>query len=329
VAFTFEVYHAIAASRVMERDTDPFPAGTLPSGSTKEIMMTITRSNWRARMTEDLLLADYTKATRESYLLSTRQLFDWLKGEPEQWQQDDVRRFFLYRREQVSPSTFNVNLHGIRFFIRTTLGRDWPLLEQVGVRRPQRLPVVLSRQEVRALLGVVRDGQKRTMLVTIYGLGLRHSEALSLRTEDIDSGRLMVWVRDGKGRRDRIVTLPRPLLGRLRYHYKHHRPKLASAHLFVSAKTGAPPDPTGLQKTIIAARRDARLQKHATLHTLRHSYATHLLESGVSLPVIQKLLGHKAIKTTMVYLHVTQTSGAMVQDVVDRLVADLLASPTP
>jgi len=286
--------------------------------------MKVTRKNWRARMTEDLLLADYTEATRESYLLSARQLFDWLKGEPEQWQEDDLRRYFLYRREQVSPSTFNVNLHGIRFFIRTTLSRDWPLLEHVGVKRRQRLPVVLSRQEVRSLLGVVRDVQKRTMLVTIYGLGLRHSEALALRAEDIDSDRLMAWVRDAKGRRDRIVTLPRPLLSRLRQHWKHHRPKVASDHLFVSAKTGAPPDPTGLQKTIIAARRDAALEKRATIHTLRHSYATHLLESGVSLAMIQKLLGHRAMKTTMVYLHVTQTTGAQVQDVVDRLMADLV-----
>lgn len=290
--------------------------------------MKITRNNWRARMTEDLLLADYTESTRESYLLSTRQLFDWLPGEPQQWHEDDLRRYFLYRREQVCPSTFNVNLHGIRFFIRTTLERDWPLLEKVGVKRRQRLPVVLSRQEVRSLLGVVRDAQKRTMLVTIYGLGLRHSEALALRAEDIDSDRLMVWVRDSKGRRDRIVTLPRPLLSRLRYHWKHHRPTSSSQHVFVSAKTGAPPDPTGLQKTIIAARRQAGLEKRATIHTLRHSYATHLLESGVNLPMIQKLLGHRAIKTTMVYLHVTQTSGAQVQDVVDRLMADLGAHTT-
>lgn len=286
--------------------------------------MKITRDNWHARMTEDLLLADYTESTRESYLLSTRQLFDWLRSEPEQWQEDDLRRYFLYRRKRVSPSTFNVNLHGIRFFIRTTLGRDWPLLEHVGVRRRQRLPVVLSRQEVRALLGVVRDAQKRTMLVTIYGLGLRHGEALALRAEDIDSDRLMAWVRNAKGGRDRIVTLPRPLLSRLRYHWKHHRPATSSDHVFVSAKTGSPPDPTTLQKTIVAAREEVALDKRATIHTLRHSYATHLLESGVSLPVIQKLMGHKAIKTTMVYLHVTQTSGAQVQQVVDRLLSDLV-----
>lgn len=160
------------------------------------------------------------------------------------------------------------------------------------------------------------------MLVTIYGLGLRHSEAL--RAEDIDSDRLVAWVRDGKGRRDRIVTLPRPLLSRLRYHWKHHRPTSRSDRLFVSAKTGGSPDKTVLQKTMTAARRELGLEKRASLHTLRHSYATHLLESGVSLPKIQRLLGHKAIKTTMVYLHVTQTSGAQVQQVVDRLLAGLV-----
>lgn len=286
--------------------------------------MKITRKNWRKRMAQDLLLADYTEATRESYLLSTRQLFDWLKGEPEQWHEDDVRGYFLYRREQVAPSTFNVNLHGIRFFLRTTMGKDWPLLEHVNVKRRQRLPVVLSRQEVRSLLGAVRDAQKRTVLVTIYGLGLRISEALALRTEDIDSDRLMTWVRDSKGRRDRIVTLPRPLLSRLRWYWKQYRPSSDSNRVFVSAKTGGSPDKTTLQKTMTAARRELRLEKRASLHTLRHSYATHLLESGVSLPMIQRLMGHKAIKTTMVYLHVTQTSGAQVQQVVDRLLADLV-----
>lgn len=283
--------------------------------------MKITRNNWRARMAEDLLLADYTDATKRSYLLSTRQLFDWLEGDPERWDEDDVREYLLHRRARVSPSTFNVNLHGIRFFFRTTMRRDWPLLEQVGAKRPQRLPVVLSRQEVRALLGVVRDDQKRTMLVTIYGLGLRHGEALALRTEDIDSHRLMVWVRNAKGRRDRTVTLPRPLLSRLRFHWKHHRPHSTSDRLFVSARTGGPPDKTTLQKTFTAARKDVGIDKRATIHTLRHSYATHLLESGVSLPTIQKLLGHQAMRTTMVYLHVTQTSTADVQRVVDRLVS--------
>jgi integrase/recombinase XerD len=283
--------------------------------------------NWRGRMAEDLLLADYTKATRASYLLSTRQLFDWLPAEPEQWQEDDVRGYFLHRRAQVSPSTFNVNLHGIRFFLRTTLGRDWALLEQVGVKRRKRLPVVLSRHEVRSVLGVVRDPLKRTMLTTIYGLGLRLGEALSLRAEDIDSDRLMAWVRDAKGRRDRGVALPRPLLGRLRHHWKHHRPRASTSHLFVSPKTLAPLHPTTLQKTFTAACKDVTLAKHATIHSLRHSYATHLLESGVTVATIQKLLGHGAMKTTMIYMHVTHPRGAHVQEVVDALMADVVDAP--
>jgi site-specific recombinase XerD len=303
------------------------PAGTEPVGSKKEITMTITRENWRARMTEDLTLADYTESTKESYLLATRQLVDWLEGEPEQWQEDDLRRYFLERRKQVAPSTFNVNLHGIRFFVGTTLGRDWPVLEHVGVRRRKRLPVVLSRQETRTLLGAVRDPLKRTMLTTIYGLGLRLCEVLALRAEDIDSDRLMVWVRNPKGHRDRIVTLPRPLLERLRQHWKHHRPAASLSHVFISPRSGAPLDPTTLQKTVIAVRRDLALSKHATVHTLRHSYATHLLEAGVSIATIQRLLGHRAMKTTMVYLHVTQTTGAQVQKVVDDLMSDL-ANPT-
>lgn len=285
----------------------------------------ITIDTWRARMSEDLRLRDYSDRTQEAYLLVVRQLVEWLDREPETWTEADIRRYFLYLREEkkAAPSSINVALAGIRFFVQHTLGREWAAFEIISVKRQQKLPVVLSRKEVGAVLAVVRDPVRRTMLTTIYGLGLRLDESLRLRTEDIDADRLMVWVRSGKGAKDRGVMLPRPLLARLRKYWKEHRGSNASSFLFISPSTGEPPHPTTLQKTFIAARRDARLEKQASIHTLRHSYATHLLESGISVAAIQRLLGHKSMKTTMIYMHVTHASEEKLQRTLDGLMANL------
>jgi len=160
-------------------------------------------------------------------------------------------------------------------------------------------------------------------LTTIYALGLRLGEGLSLETQHIDGERLLVWIRDGKGARDRSAPLPRPLLARLRQYWKAERPASTTKYLFVPADGLAPLHETTLQKTFTAARRDAGIEKHATIHTLRHSYATHLLESGVSLRTIQQLLGHKSLRTTELYMHVTQPGAERVQEIIDWLMADL------
>lgn len=143
----------------------------------------ITLENWRSRMSEDLRLGDYSPKTQKSYLLAARQLVEWIGREPATWTEDDVRQYFLFLREKrrLSPSAINVALHGIRFFVRHTLVQDWPALELIRVARPKRLPVVLSREEVRAVLGAVRHPMRRMALTTIYGLGLRLGETLRLR----------------------------------------------------------------------------------------------------------------------------------------------------
>jgi site-specific recombinase XerD len=201
--------------------------------------------------------------------------------------------------------------------------RDWKIFDLLRVNMPRKLPVVLSRGEVRVVLSAVRHPVRRMALATIYALGLRLGEGLGLQVEDIDSERLMVWVRDGKGARDRGTPLPRPLLARLRDYWKRERPAAPTKHLFVPSRGVAPMDETTLQKTFTAARKDARLEKHATIHTLRHSYATHLLEAGVSLRTIQQVLGHKSLRTTEIYMHVTQPGAERLQEIVDRLMVDL------
>ena len=288
-------------------------------------MTIITSRTWRDRMSDDMRLRDMRPRTQEAYLLATRQFIDHVGREPETFTDEDVRRYFLHLRDEkkLAPSTINIAVHALRFFFMRTLGRDWKVFDLLRVHKPRQLPVVLAPNEVRRLLGVVREPTRRLALTTIYALGLRLNEGLGLEAVDIDSARSLVWVRDGKGARDRGVPLPKPLLERLRAYWKRERPASPTKHLFVSAQKRAPLHETTLQKTFIAARRDARIEKHATIHTLRHSYATHLLEAGISLRTIQQVLGHKSLRTTELYMHVTQPAAEHLQETVDRLMRDL------
>lgn len=285
----------------------------------------VTLKNWRERMSEDMRLRDFRPCSQRSYLLAVRQFIEHVGREPDTFTDDDVRSHFLYLREErkLAPASINVAVHAVRFFVTHTLQRDWSVLDLLRVRMPRSLPVVLSTGEVREVLRAVQHPVRRMALTTIYALGLRLGEGLSLQTDHIDGERLVVWVRDGKGARDRAALLPRPLLGRLRRYWKTERPASPTKFLFVPRDGLAPLHETTLQKTFTAARIDAGLAKHATIHTLRHSYATHLIENGVSLRTIQQLLGHKSLKTTELYMHVTQPGTERVQETLDRLMADL------
>jgi site-specific recombinase XerD len=285
----------------------------------------VTIDTWQAQMSEDMRLRDFRPRTQEGYMAAARQFIDWIKRGPETATDKDVRAYFLYLREekQLAPSTIHVALHALRFFFIHTLQRDWKVFDVLRVNKPRMLPVVLSPDEVRLVLSGVRHPVRRMALATIYALGLRLNEGLSLETGHIDSARLLVWVRDGKGARDRGVPLPRPLLGRLRRYWKMERPASATKYLFVPSGGKAPLHETTLQKTFLAARADARLAKEATIHTLRHSYATHLLEAGISLRTIQQVLGHKSLRTTELYMHVTQPGAERLQETLDRMMVDL------
>jgi len=284
----------------------------------------ITLSNWHERMSDDLKLCDFRPRTQEGYLLATRLFMDHVGKEPDSLSDEDIRRYFLHLRDErkLSPSSITIAVCALRFFFLRTLGRDSAVFDLLRVKKPRTLPLVLNRTEVRAILGTVQHPVRRMALSAIYALGLRLGEGLALEAEHIDAARLLVSVRDGKGGRDRAVPLPRPLLARLRSYWKTERPSTTTSYLFVGNE-GAPLHETTLQKTFSAARKDAAIEKHATIHTLRHSYATHLLESGVSLRTIQQLLGHGSLQTTEVYLHVTQPGVENVQRVIDRLMADL------
>jgi integrase/recombinase XerD len=285
----------------------------------------ITLGTWQTRMSEDMRLHDYRPRTQEGYQLAVRLFLDWAKREPEALTEDEVRAYFLYLRDErkQAPSSINIAVCALRFFFSHTLQRDWPVFELLRVNKPRMLPVVLSVGEVRTVLGAVRHPVRRMALSTIYALGLRLGEGLRLETGHMDSERLVVWVRDGKGAKDRGVPLPRPLLARLRRYWKEERPASLTQYLFVPPEGKAPLHETTLQKTFTAARDEVALAKRASIHSLRHSYATHLLESGISLRTIQDVLGHKSMRTTEIYVHVTQPGTERLQQVLDRLMADL------
>jgi len=200
---------------------------------------------------------------------------------------------------------------GIRFYFVQVLRRDWNLFNFLRAKSESRLPAVLSREEVRAVLGCVRTPHNRAYLSTVYACGLRLQEALYLEVSDIDADRMMIHVHRGKGAKDRFVPLPKKTLDTLRQHWRSHRHLrlLFPAYGRDSRSAGSATQPmaiSSVQGAFRAAKGQAGITKKAvSVHTLRHCYATHLLEAGVNLRLIQQYLGHTSLETTMVYLHLT------------------------
>ncbi len=221
---------------------------------------------------------------------------------------------------------------GIKFFFERTLQREWVTFDLVRPPKSKKLPVVLSREEVRQVLGNLKQFHYRVCLTTIYSCGLRLGEGLRLQVADIDSDRQMLHVRQGKGAKDRYVPLPATTLTLLRQQWRFHR---HAQWLFPARQqpqtASQPMNASGVQRAFKAALVDIGIQKHATVHTLRHSYATHLLEEGVNLRVIQAYMGHKSPTTTAIYTHLTRAAQSGAAAVIDHLMADLLpeSEPTP
>jgi site-specific recombinase XerD len=278
------------------------------------------------RLQEDMQLRGFAPRTQASYLNAVNGLAAFC-GRPRDAlatiTEDDVRRFFLHlvTARHSSRSTLIVYRSGIRFLIEVTLARTWPVLDRIRPQRRHTLPVVLSRLEVQQLLRAVRDLRTRTCLITIYSCGLRLTEGLALTVADIDSQRMMVRVRQGKGGRDRYVPLADRTLVLLRDYWQACRP--AKPWLFPNRTGTEPLCPSSVQRTFTAVVRASGLEKHASVHPLRHSYATHLLECGVHLRVIQELLGHQSPQTTAIYTHITPTVTNALHGTVNTLMAAL------
>jgi len=278
----------------------------------------------RQKMIEDMQLHGFAERTQKSYMQAVRQLAEYYHKPPDQIDEEELRQYFLYLKnvKQVSRSTMTLALCGIKFFYERTLQRQWATLDLVRPQREKKLPVVLSVEEVRQILGRVRRWRYRVCLSTIYACGLRLQEGLHLQISHIDGGRQLLHVCHGKGGKDRYVPLPQPVLEMLRQYWATHRDPVwifPSTHQTVKG----PMDASGLQRAFRAALQESGILKPATVHTLRHSYATHLLEAGLNLRLIQAYLGHASPNTTAIYTHLTQPSEDLAIQAVNRLVAGL------
>lgn len=259
----------------------------------------------RQRLIDDLQLRGFSPRTQQAYVQAVARFARHFNASPQRLGPEEVRQYLLYlvNERHAAWSTYNVTLCALRFFYQTTLGRAG-LLEGIPCpKQPKHLPVVLSRDEVTQFLAAAAHFKSRVMLTLAYAAGLRVSEIVALEVGDIDSRRMVIRVRQAKGRKDRYVMLSPKLLELLRTYWKRTRPR-PQRHLF----TGHTGKPLTIRTVILICQRTLRrseLKKRVTVHTLRHTFATHLLEAGVDLRTIQVLLGHRNLKTTAIYTAVS------------------------
>ena len=289
------------------------------------------RSKLRKKMLEDLQLKGYAERTQISYTRSVRMLENYYHLPAEEINEQQVRDYFLYCLNDVgwSAATLRIAYSGIKFFYTVTLPQQWETLKLLEMKRLAVPPTVLSIDEVRLILATARTPQLRAFLITVYSCGLRLAEALALEVGDIDGERMVLRVRKGKGGKDREIPLPESTLTELRNYWKTHRNKrLIFPALGRSGLQGALSEKPMAMGSIQSALRRVmsdlpKIKKRITIHTLRHSYATHLIEAGVNIRIVQQYLGHASLANTMIYLHVTDFGNDDAAGKINRLMGGL------
>ena len=278
----------------------------------------------RQRYLQDLRLRNYAPKTLKAYVECVSLFARYFKRSPEELGPEQIRAYQLYlvEEKQCSWSRFNQTVCALRFLYGKTLGKDWAITHIPFPRKQKKLPLVLSPEEAAQFLAAIKSLKYRTILSLYYGAGLRISEGLNLQVADIDSALMMIRVRQAKGHKDRYVMLSPRLLELLRLYWKAERPR---TFLFPAPGKDKqhPLGANAVQKVCQKARLDSGLTKPITPHTLRHSFASHLLEAGANIRTIQLLLGHNSLQTTAVYTHVSQTT---IRETVSPF--DLLPSPS-
>ena len=272
----------------------------------------------RQRMIDDMKLRGLTESTQATYLEAVKVLARHYNSQLDEITKEQVRDFLLYLLDSkgYAKSTYKVYLSAIKFLYLNTLDRQWRFLPLARANPEKKLPIVLSREEVWSLLDLVRRDKPRMSLILMYTCGLRVSEAVHLRPQDIDSQRMVLWVRKGKGGKDRSVPLPSYTLAQLRTYWLKYKPK---KWLFPSEHSISAITKSCVQRCLTATLRRSDIRKNVNCHTLRHSYTTHLVETGVHLRMIQSLLGHKCISSTFIYIHLSQSTKVDAQTKINRL----------
>ena len=282
------------------------------------------------RMEEDLQLYGFSERTQETYLYRAKKIIEYFNKPPEQITDDELRGYFLYLKndKKYARATQTIALCGIKFLFEKTLKKKFDVLDIVRSHRIDKLPVVLSREEVKLVLKNIRVLRHRACLTLIYSCGLRLHEATSIKVNQVDSKRMLIHIQKAKGGIGRYVPLPETTLKILRAHYKTHLnpllvfPAPGRGEYLESISTKPLPD-SSIQTVFKKSLREVGINKDASVHTLRHSYATHLLEDGTDIRVIQEYLGHKSIKTTMIYTHLTPLLQKDISKKINNLMADL------
>jgi site-specific recombinase XerD len=274
----------------------------------------------RRRMIDDMQLRNLAPRTIDAYARRVAAFARHFGRSPDALGPEDVRAYLLHlvQEKHVSWSLYNQTVAALKFLYEVTLERPGVLHRIKCPKQPKTLPTVLSTEEVTRFFAAIRGLKHRAILMTAYAAGLRISEVVALRPDDIDSQRMVIRVRQAKGRKDRYVMLSPRLLGLLREYWKAARP---TGWLFPGEVPGRPISGKAVQSSCARAARTAGLGKHVTVHTLRHSFATHLLEAGTDIRTIQVLLGHRNLKTTAIYTHVAPTAGETTRSPLDRLAA--------
>jgi integrase/recombinase XerD len=275
----------------------------------------------RKRMLEELQRRNYSPETARLYIGTVKDFARYFGKSPDKLGQEDLRKYQLYllNERKLSVGTIVARIAALRFFFVKVLHRPYRQVDLVYPKQPERLPVILSEEEVARLIESASSSYHRVILMMLYGTGLRREELCRLKLTDIDSQRMVIHVRQGKGNRDREVTLSPRLLEVLREYWKWRKPKI---FLFPSQQRKRQEKPIDSKTVYYAVREAARragIKKKVAPHLLRHSWATHLLERGTDLKTIQVLLGHVDLESTTIYLHLSQRHLQAIHNPVDVL----------
>jgi integrase/recombinase XerD len=285
----------------------------------------------RERMLEDLKLHGLAKNTQKLYVQAVRQLAKYCRKPPDQITEEELRQYFLYLTQvkKIAPSTLTVAACGIRFFYEHTLHRQWTILNLVRSPKEKKLPEVLTIEEVRRILGCVHHLCFKACLSTIYACGLRIQEGTHLQVKDIDSVSEILHIHGGKGGKDRNVPLPQSILKVLRQYWATHRnpvwiyPSRDKEGIYRLDAATKPMTVRAVQHAFLGALQESGVKKEATVHTLRHSWATHLYEAGVDLRIIQAYLGHASPATTSIYTHLTPKTTEPAKQTINQVLENL------
>ena len=285
-----------------------------------------SETSWHDQMVRKLQINGKSERTQAAYTRAVHHLKTHYKKDPAFINEEELEEYFLYRRNESewAPKTLRLCYYGIKFYYKFVFNTDWNLFSILKAQKEERLPEIPTKETIHKVLSCVTTFHNFVFFSTVYSCGLRLQEALNLQVSDIDSGRMMVYVHRGKGAKDRYVPLPQETLNLLRRYWKTHRnaklifPALGRGHTGGPTAT-FPMNRSSVQGALGRVVKKTGITKKLSVHTLRHAYATHLLEQGVNIRVIQRYMGHKSLETTMRYLHLTRKGQEDAYQIIDSV----------